>query len=171
MGSLVSNLAKLNLSGVAEDANDKHVPGFTELCHVRQATRHTHPDYIHIFLASQPSPVSLICLSLIQKHSILNTPITPYIDKELLSDNHLDADGTRITKDTSFRYEHQVSREKVKEQVVSFIEQKVFPTSHQGMSAEKTQKLRGCQIYYMKKNTHTLFERITKGEYSYCIRL
>jgi hypothetical protein len=35
MGSLVSSLAKLNLSGVAEEANDKHVPGFTELCHVR----------------------------------------------------------------------------------------------------------------------------------------
>ena len=41
MGSLISNLAKLNLSGVAEEANDKHVPGFTQLCHVRQTNPNT----------------------------------------------------------------------------------------------------------------------------------
>jgi len=90
----VSNLARLNLSGVAEDANDKHVPAFTQLCH---------------------------------KHSILNTPVSPYIDQELLKDNHLSVDGRKIEKETSFRYTHQASLELVREQLDSFIEQKVFP--------------------------------------------
>lgn len=94
LGSIVSNLAKLNLSGVAEDANDKHVPGFTQLCH---------------------------------SHAILNTPISPFIDKELLRDNHLAVDGAKITRDTSFKYEHQVSIELIRQQLQSFIDQGVFP--------------------------------------------
>lgn len=48
MGSIVSALAKLNLSGVAEEANDKHVPGFTELCHVSfEQQQHLTPATQH----------------------------------------------------------------------------------------------------------------------------
>ena len=94
LGSLVSNLARLNLSGVASEANDKHVPAFTQICH---------------------------------KQKILNTPITPYIDQELLRDNHLAIDGTNIAKDTSFKYTKQISIELLKEQIDSFIQQGVFP--------------------------------------------
>lgn len=95
MGSLVSNLARLNLSGIAQDANDKHVPAFTELC---------------------------------VKHAILNTPVSPYIDQELLRDNHLSIDGRAIEKQTSFRYTRQCDKkESVKEQIDSFIQQGVFP--------------------------------------------
>lgn len=94
LGSLVSNLARLNLSGVASEANDKHVPAFTQICH---------------------------------KQKILNSPLTPYIDQELLKDNHLSVDGNKITKDTSFKYTKQASMETVREQIDSFIQQGVFP--------------------------------------------
>lgn len=95
LGSLVSNLAKLNLSGVAADSNDKHVPAFTQLC---------------------------------SKHRILNTPVSPFIDQELLRDNHLSVDGTAITKATSFRYtKPTASLELVREQLQTFIEQGFFP--------------------------------------------
>jgi hypothetical protein len=95
LGSLVSNLAKLNLAGVAADSNDKHVPAFTHLC---------------------------------VRHKILNTPVSPFIDQELLRDNHLSVDGSRFAKETSFRYtKPQASLELVKEQVQAFIEQGFFP--------------------------------------------
>jgi len=94
-GSIMSNLAKVNLSGVADDANEKHVPVFTKLC---------------------------------ASHSIQNTPISPYIDKELLYNNHLSVDGTRIAKDTAFRYSHPtISVNDVKRQCEELIAQTMFP--------------------------------------------
>eukprot|EP00479_Gromia_sphaerica_P013065 TRINITY_DN7128_c0_g1_i2.p1 TRINITY_DN7128_c0_g1~~TRINITY_DN7128_c0_g1_i2.p1 ORF type:complete len:193 (-),score=55.85 TRINITY_DN7128_c0_g1_i2:293-820(-) len=96
LGMVISNLAKVNLSGFANAANDEHVPGFTRLC---------------------------------QEHQILNTPISPYIDKELLYNNHLSVDGSRIEKDpNSFKYEHPViSEDLLMECLNGFIEQKLFP--------------------------------------------
>jgi len=94
LGSLVSNLARLNLSGVAADANDKHVPAFTQLC---------------------------------ARHRILNTPVSPFIDQELLRDNHLSVDGSKIARDTSFKYQKQATLELLKEQLQAFIAQGVFP--------------------------------------------
>ncbi len=66
---------QLNLKAVAEDANDEHIPGWTQLCN---------------------------------KSGIMNTPLSPYIDKELLKHNHLCVDGSAITRASSFRYQHQV---------------------------------------------------------------
>jgi len=95
LGSMLSNLAKMQLSAVAEDANDKHVPGWTKLC---------------------------------QKHKILNTPLSPYIDKELLSNNNLCVDGTKIAKDLDYKYVHpKFTKELIQAVVESYVAQGVFP--------------------------------------------
>jgi hypothetical protein len=44
-----------------------------------------------------------------QEHGITNTPLTPYIDKELLQHNHLYADGSKIEA-TGFQYEYPTVR-------------------------------------------------------------
>jgi nucleoside-diphosphate-sugar epimerase len=94
MGSMVSQLAKLNLSAVAEEANDKHVPGWTELC---------------------------------KKHNITNTPLSPYIDKELLKNNGMNIDGSAITR-AGFRYAHpRLTKEALQAVVESYIAQGIFP--------------------------------------------
>jgi len=93
-GSIVSNLAKLNMDAAASYSNDKHVPTFTKLC---------------------------------QDNKVLNTPISPYIDKELLYNNSLFIDGSAITKASSFKYKEKCSQELVKEQVQAAIKQGIFP--------------------------------------------
>jgi nucleoside-diphosphate-sugar epimerase len=58
----------------------------------------------------------------------LNTPVSPYIDKELLSNNHMAVDGTKITKDLAkFTYQKSFSEATLKEQIDSFIQQGLFP--------------------------------------------
>jgi nucleoside-diphosphate-sugar epimerase len=95
LGSMLSNLAKMQLSAVAEEANDKHVPGWTKLC---------------------------------QKHKILNTPLSPYIDKELLSNNNLSVDGEKITKELGYKYVHpKFTKELIQAVVESFVAQGIFP--------------------------------------------
>jgi len=94
-GMIASNLALPFLSGLAEDANDEHVPVWQTLCN---------------------------------DSKIENTPLSPYIDKELLKDNSLCIDGSKITKDSSFKYTKQISYDAIKEQVQFFIDQKVFPS-------------------------------------------
>jgi len=95
LGSVLSSLAKMQLTAVAEEANDKHVPGWTKLC---------------------------------QKHNILNTPLSPYIDKELLLNNHLSVDGTKIAKELDFKYSHpKMTKELLQAVIESFIAQGIFP--------------------------------------------
>jgi len=94
MGSMVSQLAKLNLNAVAEEANDKHVPGWTELC---------------------------------KRHNILNTPLSPYIDKELLKNNGLSLDGSKITKE-GFKYKYpKLTKAELQKMVEYYIAQGIFP--------------------------------------------
>lgn len=62
-----------------------------------------------------------------QAAGIMNTPLTPYIDKELLYCNHLKLDGTKITKDSKFTYKEKFCKETVKEQIDAFVSQKIFP--------------------------------------------
>jgi hypothetical protein len=71
-GGMVSNLAKLKLKDVAEEANDKHCTPWSEMC---------------------------------KSAGILNTPLSPYIDPELLLHNHLHLDGTGI-EGTGFKYQY-----------------------------------------------------------------
>jgi len=62
------------------------------------------------------------------EHNIINTPISPYIDKELLYNQHLSVDGTAITKKTDFKYEvPNLNKDILKEQIDKFIANKLFP--------------------------------------------
>jgi len=65
--------------------------------------------------------------NLCTESKISHTPLSPYIDKELLKDHPLCIDGSKITKETSFKYTKQISYDAVKEQIQFFIDQKVFP--------------------------------------------
>lgn len=52
---------------------------------------------------------------------IKNTPLTPYVDKELLCNNPLSVDGTKITVETGFQYEvPEITDEKLVEMIEDF---------------------------------------------------
>eukprot|EP01107_Rhizomastix_libera_P002147 TRINITY_DN1384_c0_g1_i2.p1 TRINITY_DN1384_c0_g1~~TRINITY_DN1384_c0_g1_i2.p1 ORF type:complete len:381 (+),score=102.93 TRINITY_DN1384_c0_g1_i2:50-1144(+) len=94
VGSIMSNLAKVNFKGVTEEVNDKHMKPWSELC--REA-------------------------------GIANTPLTPYLDPELLYNNSLSVDGSAIEK-TGFVYKHpNLTKDLVLEQIMYFAQQNLFP--------------------------------------------
>lgn len=58
---------------------------------------------------------------------ILNTPLTPYLDQEILYNNSLSIDGTAIEA-TGFSYEvPQVTEALIREEITYFTAQKLFP--------------------------------------------
>ncbi|GAB9462881.1 Cmgc mapk protein kinase [Globisporangium polare] len=94
IGKLISNLARVRMADVVDDANEKHMQPWADLC---------------------------------AQHGIHNTPLTPYIDKELLQHNHLYADGSKIEA-TGFTYKYPVLRTaEVRAVVEEMIAQKIFP--------------------------------------------
>jgi len=59
--------------------------------------------------------------------NIVNTPLTPYLDEELLYNNSLSIDGTAITK-TGFVYKYpQVTEELLREVIACFSDLDIFP--------------------------------------------
>jgi len=67
---------------------------------------------------------------LCKAHNISTTPLTPYLDEELLYDNDLSVDGNAITG-TGFKYEHpQLNPDLVKESIQYHLANQAFP---QGM--------------------------------------
>eukprot|EP00696_Hemimastix_kukwesjijk_P006127 gnl/Hemi2/17745_TR5852_c0_g3_i1.p1 gnl/Hemi2/17745_TR5852_c0_g3~~gnl/Hemi2/17745_TR5852_c0_g3_i1.p1 ORF type:complete len:176 (-),score=44.12 gnl/Hemi2/17745_TR5852_c0_g3_i1:247-738(-) len=59
---------------------------------------------------------------------IVNTPLSPFIDQELLYNNSLALDGTKIERDTGFVYEVPlVTRERLIEQILYHVNQRIFP--------------------------------------------
>jgi len=70
-------------------------------------------------------PWSELC----KKEGISNTPLTPYLDTELLYNNHLSVDGTKIEK-TGFKYDYPtMTEELLRESADYYVKQKLF---HQG---------------------------------------
>jgi len=68
-------------------------------------------------------PWSELCKS----KGILNTPLTPYLDEELLYNNSFSVDGTKITK-TGFTYKYpQVTEVLLRETINYFINLSIFP--------------------------------------------
>lgn len=64
---------------------------------------------------------------LLKANNIVNSPLTPYLDQELLYNNSLSVDGSAIEA-TGFVYDHpQVTVELVKEAIAYFSNQKLFP--------------------------------------------
>jgi nucleoside-diphosphate-sugar epimerase len=70
---------------------------------------------------------------LCEKHGVSNTPISPYVDKELLYNNSLCVDGSKIIGKAKFQYtKPQISAQIFEEQIRLFIEAKQFPPVLQG---------------------------------------
>ncbi|XP_065841954.1 dTDP-glucose 4,6-dehydratase-like [Oscarella lobularis] len=69
-GTLASSLAKLSLSNIQEDSNDKHLDPWSKAC---------------------------------TRDNVATTPLSPYLDKELLANKHLCIDGSKI-EGTGFEY-------------------------------------------------------------------
>ncbi|CCI43803.1 unnamed protein product [Albugo candida] len=94
-GKLLSGLARVRLPEVVNDANDKHMRPWSELC---------------------------------MEHGVTNTPLTPYIDKELLQHTPLHIDGSAIERETGFEYTHpNVETDEIRDIVQQMIDQKIFP--------------------------------------------
>ncbi|KAJ3260469.1 hypothetical protein HK103_000611 [Boothiomyces macroporosus] len=59
---------------------------------------------------------------------IANTPLTPYLDRELLKDNALSIDGSKIEKTLNFKYIHPEMTEALVRQVIDeFVQAKIWP--------------------------------------------
>lgn len=94
-GTIISNLAKTQLSNVSDEANDKHVPAWTKLC---------------------------------DEQKINNTPLSPYIDKELLKNNSMVVDGALIETKGIYKYvKPTISTKLLAEQVKTFEAQGTWP--------------------------------------------
>ena len=68
-------------------------------------------------------PWSEVC----KQHGINNTPLTPYLDQELLYNTNLSIDGSAIEK-IGFKYERpQLSEASLREQIAYFSDQGLYP--------------------------------------------
>lgn len=64
---------------------------------------------------------------LVKANGIVNTPLTPYLDQELLYNNSLSVDGSAIEA-TGFVYDYpKVTEPLIREQIDYFVKQKLFP--------------------------------------------
>jgi hypothetical protein len=66
---------------------------------------------------------------LCKEHQINTTPLTPYLDEELLYDNPLSVDGNAIVSETGFKYSHpKLTQELVREALDYHIKNGAFPS-------------------------------------------
>jgi len=78
-------------------------------------TEHTNEKHLQ--------PWSDLC----RQHGISSTPLTPYLDQELLYDNNLALDGRKLEA-TGFTLDYpQINANLVREQIMYFVKQKLFP--------------------------------------------
>jgi hypothetical protein len=64
---------------------------------------------------------------ILQSKNITNTPLTPYLDEELLYNNAYSVDGSKIVK-AGFNYKHpQVKEETLRETIKGFVSLGYFP--------------------------------------------
>lgn len=69
-------------------------------------------------------PWSELCKSV----NIVNTPLTPYIDQELLYNNNFAIDGSAV-ESLGFEYKHpKITEELLREQIDYYVNQRLFPT-------------------------------------------
>ncbi|XP_074096679.1 uncharacterized protein LOC141525885 [Cotesia typhae] len=95
-GITLSKLAKMEMSTVVEEVNDKHMGPWAEACN---------------------------------KDGIENSPLSPYIDQELLYNKHLYLDNGKLLK-TGFNYNYpKVTKELLKEILDDYVTMKIFPHS------------------------------------------
>ena len=66
--------------------------------------------------------------NLCKRHGVTNSPLTPYLDQELLYNNSLSVDGSKIESVLGFKYKiPEVTEEKVREVINAFVEVGIFP--------------------------------------------
>ncbi|XP_003388585.1 PREDICTED: uncharacterized protein LOC100639369 [Amphimedon queenslandica] len=95
-GTVLSNLARLNMTDVVDGSNEKHLGPWSEACN---------------------------------ECGIVNTPLTPYLDKELLYNKHLHINGSKLEK-TGFTFEHpKMTAEGLKQVVDDYVGSGLFPPS------------------------------------------
>jgi len=67
-----------------------------------------------------------------KKYGINDTPLTPYLDEELIKEVNIAVDGTAITK-LGFKYDHPVvTADSLKEVMHDFIKKGAFPKEMMG---------------------------------------
>ncbi|KAG0242753.1 hypothetical protein B0O80DRAFT_437388 [Mortierella sp. GBAus27b] len=65
---------------------------------------------------------------ILKTHNITTSPLTPYLDQELLRDNALSLDGTKICSTTGFAYEHpQLTTDSLRGVIADFQELGIWP--------------------------------------------
>jgi hypothetical protein len=65
---------------------------------------------------------------ILKAHQIKASPLTPYLDQELLCNNALSLDGTKVCVTTGFKYEHpNLTTESLREIVTDFQEMGIWP--------------------------------------------
>lgn len=96
LGVVMSNITKIDMAGVIENINDKHMAPWAEVCQVDK---------------------------------ISNTPLTPYMEEELLYHKHLHLDGNKL-KSTGYILKYPtLSIDRIKEIIDDFANQGIFPQS------------------------------------------
>lgn len=95
-GTVLSNMARLNMAGTVDDSNEKHLEPWSAAC---------------------------------EKDGIHSTPLSPYLDQELLYDNHLFVNGSKI-EESGFSYNYpELTPEVLKEVLDDYVETGLFPPS------------------------------------------
>lgn len=95
-GTVMSNLARLNMTNTVEESNAKHLAPWSEAC---------------------------------ERDGIRTTPLSPYLDQELLYDNHLCIDGSKI-EGTGFEYNFpELTVESLREVLDDYLKAGLFPPS------------------------------------------
>ncbi|GFN83291.1 Dtdp-glucose 4,6-dehydratase [Plakobranchus ocellatus] len=112
LGSVMSNLARVRMSDVVDDINEKHMQPWSDAC---------------------------------QRDGIVNTPLTPFIDQELLYNKHLNIDGTKI-ETTGFSYTHRhLELNSLRQILDDYIQLGLLPAS-----------LVGSDVYYSRPDVDLL---------------
>lgn len=95
-GTVLSNLAKLNLTEAVQESNEKHMAPWSDMCTI---------------------------------DNIQTTPLSPFIDQELLYNRSLSVDGSAIER-TGFHYTiAEPTVELLKEVIEDYIQMGLFPPS------------------------------------------
>jgi len=66
--------------------------------------------------------------NLCMDHDVLNTPLSPFLDEEILKKHYMYVDGTLIMKELGFKYDHpEITIDLVKEVIEKYKKQGFFP--------------------------------------------
>lgn len=69
-------------------------------------------------------PWSDVC----KRFGIANSPLTPYLDQELLYNNSLSVDGSKIEQQCGFHYMYaEITELSIREVLEGFVEVQIFP--------------------------------------------